>query len=169
MTACPETQDTLRECRMLLSVLRTPKLRGDLAKVLAGDPSGVVGPLRQLSWLSDDAEFSVAGLVEAQNQLKQLMSNQGILLMNRIHLFPQSDAEREAMLRAISERVFENLGSRTWLTEAELTARLSMLVDDAAEIRRYLIDRGLILRAEDGSRYWRGDLTAETASTVTTA
>ncbi|WP_156103692.1 hypothetical protein [Bifidobacterium biavatii] len=94
---------------MLLSVLRTPKLRGDLAKVLAGDPSGVVGPLRQLSWLSDDAEFSVAGLVEAQNQLKQLMSNQGILLMNRIHLFPQSDAEREAMLRAISERVFENL------------------------------------------------------------
>ncbi|WP_156103693.1 DUF2087 domain-containing protein [Bifidobacterium biavatii] len=44
-----------------------------------------------------------------------------------------------------------------------------MLVDDAAEIRRYLIDRGLILRAEDGSRYWRGDLTAETASTVTTA
>ncbi|MCH9276483.1 DUF2087 domain-containing protein [Bifidobacterium amazonense] len=150
-------EQTLRECRMLLSMLRTPKLRDDLAKVLAGDPSGVTGPLKQLGWLSDDAEFSVAGLAEAQERLKDLMSDQGILLMDRVHSFPQAEDEREAMLRAIGGRVFENMGARSWLTEAELTARLSMMVDDAAEIRRYLIDRGLIRRAEDGSRYWLGD------------
>lgn len=159
MSTSNDIQRTLRECRMLLSVLRTPKLRERLAAVLQARSdeeraAAMQGPLSRLSWLDARDGFSVDGLGQAMDTLGDLMGESGILGMRRIAAMPQNEPERVALLRRIYARVFDNTGPRRWLTEPELNARLAMLVDNVAETRRYGIDYGIVERADDGARYW---------------
>lgn len=158
MVAGDDVRRTLRECRMLLSVLRTPKLRGRLAAVItarsdADRAEAMQGPLNQLGWLDAKGGFSVDGLGRAMDDLKDLMGESGILRMHRIGAMPQNEPERIALLRRIYARVFDNTGVRGWLSEPELNARLAMLVDNVAETRRYGIDYGIVSRTDDGTRY----------------
>lgn len=168
---------TLRECRMLLTMLRTPKLRQMLVRVLAVQDDQdtrnntanaanaaastiipttitVEGPLRQLSWLHDDGTLSNEDLTAAADDIKLLLGDTAILEMPRITQLPSDNASRIRILTTIIERVFTNLGPRPQLSEPELNARLAMLVDEVAVIRRYAVDYGILKRSPDGSVYW---------------
>lgn len=154
---------TLRECRILLTVLRTPKLRKRFAQILTsadeahegqGAVAAVTGPFAQLSWLQDDGTLSNAGLAQAADDIKQLLGDDAVLLTTRISDMPTDESSRIALLRAIFSRVFENTAHRQRLTEGELNARLAMLVDEVALFRRYAVDYGILARCDDGSQYW---------------
>lgn len=155
----------LRECRILLTALRTPKLREQLAWILAAADTNdtadtnasrpiVTGPFAQLSWLGNDGTFSNAELTQATNAIKRLLGDDALLLTHRISDMPTDESERITLLRAIFSRVFENTGRRQRLTESELNARLAMLVEEVALFRRYAVDYGILARCEDGSQYW---------------
>ena len=162
---------TLRECRMLLTMLRTPKLRRAFVRVLAaqdasdtdgaqatsgtvGTAGAVTGPLRQIGWIGEDGVLSNDGLTAAAQDIRLRLGDTAVLATSRITQMPPDGEERIALLDAVVGRVFENMGPRPQLSEPELNARLAMLVDEVAVFRRYAVDYGLLERSQDGSRYW---------------
>lgn len=158
---------TLRECRMLLTMLRTPKLRHAFVRVLAAQDASdggsddaaaavaATGPLRQIGWIGEDGMLSNDGLSAAAQDIRLLLGDTAVLATSRITRMPPDGEERIALLDAIVGRVFENVGPRPQLSEPELNARLAMIVDEVAVFRRYAVDYGLLERSQDGSRYWR--------------
>lgn len=158
---------TLRECRMLLTMVRTPKLRRQLADLLSASddrcdesthtnaaptiPEG--SPLRRLSWVTDDGMIAIDRLAQEADDIKMLLSDDAILLMPPITAMPPRNEDRIALLRAVCTRVFDTTGVRNRLTEAEFNARLAMLVTDVATFRRYAVDYGVVRRSDDGAQY----------------
>ncbi|MCH4209131.1 DUF2087 domain-containing protein [Bifidobacterium sp.] len=169
MTFVNRYQRRLREYRTLLDLLRTPKLRTAVASALGSDPEPASlplnAPLNQISWLSCTRNDSVRALAHAKSDIEDLLSAESILLCERISVMPHNARQREQIIQTVFERVFA-YSSHSWLTEAELNAKLSMLVEDVAGIRRYGVDRNIIERTANGRKYWLSKKAANAASTT---
>lgn len=155
---------TLKDCRMLLTMLRTPKLRDQLATVLTTQDDAMQAadaltalpassPVRRLAWLGADGLIQTDRLGEAVDDLTALLDDQAVLATTRIADMPADPDDRATLVRAVCGRAFENTGARTRLTEPELNARLAMLVEDVATFRRHAVDLGLLARTPDGRGY----------------
>ena len=70
----------------------------------------------------------------------------------RIAVYPRKDAVRQALLRWALGQI---LAPEEALTEPELNQRMTAVTDDPATLRRYLVERDLLRREPDGSRYVR--------------
>ncbi|MCI1219446.1 MAG: DUF2087 domain-containing protein [Bifidobacterium sp.] len=150
-------QRRLREYRTLLNLLRTPKFRTLIASALGSEQMSAAplldAPLNQISWLNCTRDESAHLLARTKSDVEDLMAGESILLCERISVMPQNAERREQIIRAVFMRIFE-YSSRSWLSEAELNAKLSMLVEDVVDIRRYGVDNRIIMRTADGKRYW---------------
>jgi hypothetical protein len=69
----------------------------------------------------------------------------------RLVSIPHSGARRQRLLEYLAER-FEP--GRLY-TEQDVREKLSMVHDDHATLRRYLVDEGLLQRSNDGGAYGR--------------
>lgn len=69
-----------------------------------------------------------------------------------IHTYPARPAERHELLEQVIERV---LTGEEVITEATLNERLADFTENAATLRRYLVDAGLLHRQPDGTGYHR--------------
>jgi hypothetical protein len=69
----------------------------------------------------------------------------------RLVAIPRSPQRRRALLEHLAER-FEP--GRLY-TERDVREKLSMVHDDHATLRRYLVDEGLLQRSNDGGAYGR--------------
>lgn len=175
-------QNVLKEYRIQLTIIRTAKLREAYIAALTTAPTSAVEqcgslipsadsskvkcnsssqssrifqPLQQISWLNVSEEQQAAILSQRLEQLQTLLGPYSILECEPIDELPMSLTERKQMVREICERVFSvRASSRDWLTQAEYDSRLSMLVTDVAQIRRYSVDFAIVERSGDGSRYW---------------
>ncbi|WP_295840690.1 DUF2087 domain-containing protein [uncultured Microbacterium sp.] len=70
----------------------------------------------------------------------------------RLSVYPARDADRRAVLEHIASRL---LAEGETVDEAGINERLSTITDDAASMRRYLVDAGLLVRTAAGTRYSR--------------
>nr|WP_261977017.1 hypothetical protein [Bowdeniella nasicola] len=61
----------LADARMLLRLLRTPKLRGELARILA-NPSPPAPPLDRLSFVAADGSIDTAALAASLGEIEEL-------------------------------------------------------------------------------------------------
>lgn len=61
----------LADARMLLTLLRTPKLRGELARILA-NPSPPAPPLDRLSFVAADGSIDTAALAASLGEIEEL-------------------------------------------------------------------------------------------------
>lgn len=75
----------------------------------------------------------------------------GLFRHGRLVTIPHSGKRRQLLLAALAER-FEP--GRLY-TEQDVREKLSMVHDDHATLRRYLIDEGLLQRSNDGAAYGR--------------
>jgi len=75
----------------------------------------------------------------------------GLFRRGRLVTIPHSGPRRRLLLAHLAER-FEP--GRLY-TEQDVREKLSMVHDDHATLRRYLIDEGLLQRSNDGSAYGR--------------
>lgn len=149
----------------MLTSLRTPKLRARFEELLASQDAnsdatpvteaGLDKPFRRIEWLDSTYEESMEELGEQIDQLNELLGPNSILYTQRVDDLPMNWEERKQLIRVICERVFSvKLDRRDWLTEAEYTSRLSMLVNDPVTIRRYSIDMAIVRRDERGQKYY---------------
>ncbi|TCD54335.1 DUF2087 domain-containing protein [Alloscardovia theropitheci] len=158
-------QRVLKQYRIMMTSLRTPKLRERFKGLLAAQDaqplesqvstSSLDKPFAQIDWLNASLEESMAELGEQISAINEFLGPNSILYTQRIDDLPMDWEERKQLIRRICERVFSvKIDSRNWLTEAEYTARLSMLVEDPVTIRRYSIDMAIVRRDERGKRYF---------------
>ena len=75
----------------------------------------------------------------------------GLFRHGRLVTIPHSGRRRQLLLAHLAER-FEP--GRLY-TEQDVREKLSMVHDDHATLRRYLVDEGLLQRSNDGSAYGR--------------
>jgi len=68
----------------------------------------------------------------------------------RLTGYPSRAGDRREVLASVASRI---LAAGERLTEAEINERLSIVVEDVAAIRRYLVDEGLIERTRSGTEY----------------
>ena len=166
MTFVHDMQRILKQYRIMLTSLRTPKLRKRFTQLLAeqddnssANPvteSGIDKPFKNIDWLNtaydDGAQEALSQQIDALNQL---LGPYSLLYTDFIDDLPLNWEERKQMIRRICERVFSvPVANRKWLTEAEYNARLSMVVADVVTIRRYSIDMRIVERDDRGERYW---------------
>ncbi|MBD3751379.1 MAG: DUF2087 domain-containing protein [Micrococcales bacterium] len=83
------------------------------------------------------------------------------LVNGRITQYPASLRERDDLLRWVAERVLEHGET---VSEPVLTGRLRVLADDAALLRRYLVDAGFVDRSRDGAAYTLNEKGAQSLS-----
>ena len=147
-------RDALKRCRMMIGVMRAPKLRDDLVSMLdraVPAREGASSRLHGLRWFADDDDLAL--LAHDQAQIGILLSEAGLLAYGPISEWPAREQDLPGLARAVVERVF--LGEhRGWMTEVELNARLAMVFFDPSGMRRLAVDLGLLGREPDGSRYW---------------
>ncbi|NEG70274.1 DUF2087 domain-containing protein [Bifidobacterium choloepi] len=149
-------QAMIKQYRLVLTALRTPKLREQFIGLLSGSTEHAEGPWKELPWLSDGA-VDDAAITANLELLKTLLGPYAVIAADTVKEMPANSDEREQLLRDICRRVFTAMPqSRDWLTEEELNSRLAMLVDDVATVRRYSVDLGLLRRSDDASRYQLG-------------
>lgn len=166
MTFTTDMQEAVRQCRIVLTCLRTPKLRVRFMELLAAQDSerqvnpvsdsSLDKPFAQVDWLNtaydDGAQESLGRQID---RLDDVLGPNTILYADLIDGLPVNWEERKQLIGTICQRVFASLpAQRKWLTEAEYNARLGMLVTDPVTVRRYSIDMGLVRRDSQGSRYW---------------
>ena len=165
MTIDLTMEKVIKQYRIMLTSLRTPKLRARFEELLASQDansdatpvteSGLDKPFRRIEWLDSTYEESMEELGEQIDQLNELLGPNSILYTQRVDDLPMNWEERKQLIRVICERVFSvKLDLRDWLTEAEYTSRLSMLVNDPVTIRRYSIDMAIVRRDERGQKYY---------------
>ena len=70
----------------------------------------------------------------------------------RLVTLPRRASDKDLVRRYLVSRV---LPVGVEIGERELTERLAELADDAAGVRRGLVDAGVLDRTSDGARYWR--------------
>ncbi|OTA26841.1 hypothetical protein B9G54_03405 [Alloscardovia macacae] len=164
MSMTQEMSGVLKQYRILLTSLRTPKVRVRLLELLAEQketsaqsgvtPAALDKPFRQLRWLDAGYEDSMEEIGQQIQLLNDVLGPQSILFTERIDEWPQDWRERKHLVRAVCERVFAaGPEGRVWLTETEYTARLSMLVTEPITARRYSVDMGIVQRDERGQKY----------------
>lgn len=136
----------LADARMLLTLLRTPKLRGELARILA-NPSPPAPPLDRLSFVAADGSIDTAALAASLGEIEEL---RGPFAFRHLPVVTDITAP---LAEEIVAEVFARLGSPASITEPQLNAALAMFVADVAGTRRSGVDSGFLLRESDGSRY----------------
>lgn len=165
MTVEISMQKVLKQYRILLTSLRTPKLRERFKELLhAQDVSretspvtdaGLDKPFAQIDWLDSSYDASMDELSSQIDRLNELLGSNSILYTQPIDDLPINWEERKALIRKVCQRIFSvKMANRDWLSEAEYTARLGMLMADPVTIRRYSIDMAIVKRDERGERYY---------------
>jgi len=71
---------------------------------------------------------------------------------DRIAVYPAKESTRRQLLQWALDQVID---PGETLSEQELNHRMWSVTDDSAALRRYLVERGMLLRRTDGSLYWR--------------
>ncbi|MGO1592384.1 MAG: DUF2087 domain-containing protein [Ancrocorticia sp.] len=66
--------------------------------------------------------------------------------------YPANSSERAELLSWVAAQAF---GPAEVLSEKDVNERLRPFTDDVAELRRYLVDHGLVYRSPDGAQYSR--------------
>jgi ArsR family transcriptional regulator len=64
-------------------------------------------------------------------------------------------------LRIILNYILNAFETNKVYTEKEINAILIRFNEDVASLRRYLVDAGMLVREQDGSKYWRGTETVD--------
>lgn len=165
MTVSQEIQTVIKQHRIILTALRTPKLRERFRVLLAQQDTGekqspvtqtsLDKPFQQIEWLNTSGSESQEILGHHIDILNTLLGENSIMYTSPISDLPVDWEERKALVRSICKRVFAApIANRDWLTEPEYNARLSMLVTDAVTLRRYSIDMGIVTRSDRGEKYW---------------
>ncbi|ATG50340.1 hypothetical protein CFK38_01475 [Brachybacterium vulturis] len=156
----PTTRDLatpLGRARMLFSMLSAPKLRAGIGQGLTGEAApetaDVRGPLSRVDWLRPDGEVDVAAVREIAETLALMRSDQAILEVGRLDGIPAKTEESQAVSARIATIVFERVGPRRTLSEAELNAAIAMFAQDVALVRRDAVDAGVLVRSADGAAY----------------
>lgn len=144
----------LGNARMLMTLLRTPKLRERLAALLA-DPSraDLTPPLDRLGWLTPDGTVDPEALSSIIAGLTEFAGDRAILLHSPLRELPVGEDQTAELARSLVTLVFDRLGSPLSVSEAQLNAGLAMLVADVPRIRRSAVDAGVLTRTPDGARY----------------
>lgn len=153
----------MKEYRILLTCLRTEKLRNHFLNVISEQshlksvhPELVDnGPFTHIEWLNNSYGDSLEVLSSDISTINQFLGEYSVLYTARIDELPTAWEEKKQIVRMMCERVFQaKTAKRNWLSEVEFTAKLSMLTSDAITIRRYSVDMGIVVRDERGERYW---------------
>lgn len=146
----------LNNARRVLASFRTEKLRQTLSDVIAGRWVGdkMEGPLVGVSWLSSDGSIDTRRLNEDILLLQKALSPLVAMEAGVIRALPESLEERVRLVEAIFDRIFAGSPHRRTLSEVEVNAALSVLVQDVPGVRRFAVDYGLVGREQDGSAYW---------------
>lgn len=165
MTVSQEIQTVIKQHRIILTALRTPKLRERFKELLAQQDTdekqspvtqtSLDKPFQQIEWLNTSGSESQEILGHHIDILNTFLGENSIMYTSPISDLPVDWEERKALVRSICKRVFATpIANRDWLTEPEYNARLSMLVTDAVTLRRYSIDMGIVTRSDRGEKYW---------------
>ncbi|MFD0704460.1 DUF2087 domain-containing protein [Alloscardovia venturai] len=165
MPLSQDIQTIVKQYRIILTSLRTPKLRQRFKELLElQDTQSNVSPVtdtsldkpfQQVDWLNTSLTNSQDILGRDIDALDVLLGEDSIMYTSPISELPVPWEERKALVRSICERVFAvPIAHRDWLSETEYNARLSMLVTDAVTLRRYSVDMGIVRRNDRGERYW---------------
>lgn len=85
--------------------------------------------------------------MEIKNKVRRFLDESG-----KITQLPQKESVRVAVLRCLSEKFIPD----RYYTEREVNALCDSwhTFGDCFLLRRELVDRGLLCRKRDGSRYW---------------
>jgi len=151
--------------RGVVAALLNPDLRAALAEAMAAEPLSdarrrrAVARLQDLGLVREAAsgglEFddtTVRGILSEDPPVKPTGPTRFLDADGRIDRYPAQRGERDELLRWVAERAF---GAGEVLTEAQTNERLSVFTGDAAVLRRYLVDAGLLERTRSGSEYAR--------------
>lgn len=142
------TRTWLSDCRLLLNILSSDKLRPRLAEALSG--GRVADVIARLSFMSPDG-LNKEQVLALRSALNDSLSPLAQLEAPPVELPPRA-GDRLPLSQRACAAVFERAGW-TSCTEAELNAALAQLVDDVALARRDCVDSGFLLRDLAGSRY----------------
>lgn len=165
MTVEISMQKVLKQYRILLTSLRTPKLRERFKELLHTQDvsretspvtdAGLDKPFSQIDWLDSSYDSSMNELGSQIDRINELLSPNSILYTQPIDDLPMNWKERTELVRRICERVFSvKSAGKDWLNETQYTERLAMIVAEPVTIRRYSVDMGIVKRDELGQRYY---------------
>lgn len=151
--------------RGVVAALLNPDLRSVLAEAMASEPlpdarrHRAVERLRELGLVHETAtggiefdETTVRGILSENPPVKPSGPTRFLDAEGRIDRYPAQRAERDELLRWVVERAF---AAGEVLTEKQTNERLAAFTDDAAVLRRYLVDAGVLERTRSGSEYAR--------------
>jgi hypothetical protein len=153
--------------RPMIAALANPDTRTMFAEIVLGvaEPGAGLSPsrrqhtvdlLRSAGMVDGDGMLDAgvfARVLAAAPQRERATGVQRFLTADgRIDRYPSNAGERETLLAYIVARV---LAPDEVVDEREFTERLAVFADDAAALRRHLVDAGLVERTRSGSEYAR--------------
>ncbi|MGN6218596.1 MAG: DUF2087 domain-containing protein [Microbacterium sp.] len=151
--------------RGVVAALLNPDLRAVLAEAMSGSTLSDARRRRAVERLlelglvheteSGGLEFdetAVRGILSENPPAKRSGPARFLDADGRIDRYPAQRGERDELLRWVAEKAFD-VGEV--LSERQTNERLAAFTGDAAVLRRYLVDAGMLERTRSGSEYAR--------------